>query len=66
MDWTPSAEFVQDEVWGDVVYRKKPEEFLQDYRRMSSEAGLIDLFQEIDEIFTVYYQRYIQQMQPRQ
>jgi len=41
-------------------------QFLQDYRRMVSDAGLVDLFQEIDEVFTVYYQRYIQQMQPRQ
>ena len=41
-------------------------QFLQDYRRISSDAGLTDLFREIDDVFTVYYQRYRDQVRPRQ
>jgi hypothetical protein len=39
-------------------------QFLQDYRSLTAQAGQTDLNKEIDEVFTVYYQRYMQQMQP--
>jgi len=41
-------------------------QLLQDYRSLTSQAGQTELNKAIDEVFTVYYQRYIQQNQPVQ
>jgi hypothetical protein len=41
-------------------------QFLQDYRTITASAGQLELNKEIDEVFTLYYQRYFQRLQPGQ